>query len=1735
LTAAICLSQLTTAAASAPAPVLHGHAHHLDKVVRAGHQPKVKGKHKLTDPARVAAPSSGSTTGAAGTVAPLDQTGGTWQFAGPQPIAGDYGSASGRVTSLAVDPTSSAIVYAGTAGGGVWKTSDSGTTWTPLTDNQATLSIGAVAVDPNNHLTVFAGTGEANRSIDSQAGEGVLKSTDGGATWTFYGGSQFAGHHIYAVAVDRTNSSHVLVASSVGLFSSTDGGQTYTFNSSLFGLSPNTANYDPRVDALVQDPDAAHSSRWYAAVDERCLESGFIGVSTDGGATWSQSIRASSLSGLPKIARIGMGEGQGGVIYATLAACEDTSLKFQDGQLAGLLKSTNYGTTWVNTPMPDPFTVSSESQGWYDITIGVDPTNSNRAVFGGITMLSTSDGGLTFTDIARPYSGGPVHPDFHAIAFTGAKSFYTGNDGGVWRTFDLGGTGTASDWTNLSATLAVTTFYGGDASDSTHMIGGAQDEGTSGLVPGGPASPAWNQLAGGDGGYVSMVPGTTTYYGEQSYGAIFKADYTNPGSATAAGPCAAASDPACPEASAFVAPFVIDPANPSIMFTAGTHLYRSTSGGLPAGSGGWSQISGDLSTGTTYFADGDYVSAMGISSDGSELVLGTAGGKLWFVSSPSASPTLTDLTSSIPAFSAADYTGNPWVSAISGVICQSGSCRATVALGAVGVSRVISVSTTSPATDLDRNLGTLIPNVVVNSVLVTDDGTYIGSDSGVYACFALCGSTSPSWLAIGTGLPNAKVDQVTLSGDRKDVIAWTHGRGAWVLPRVAASSLSATSIDFSGVTVGETNQQFVWFRNSGLSTTEFTSIALSGPNAADFSLAEANCRFNPVVGGPPPITMSPGASCELLVTFVASTTSGESATVTLSNSATPSLTVALTGSAQSPAAAVTPTILTYATTSVATSTDATVSISNSGPGYLDVKSYQFTGADPGDFFYSGDTCLKARVAPGTTCTVNVSFKPISSGTRTAIFAITDNAPDSPQTVSLSGDGSQPSVMVSPSSVDFGSQNDGTATTQTVVVTNNGPGLFVLTGLPGYGVTITGANANDFALTQAPCPPAQVAPGSQCAINVEFAPRYGEVGVRTATLNLIDNATSSPQQVALTGTAVGAVETVSPTSIDFGNVLWNQTGSHAVTVTNTGTADLVLGTASASTSFAVPHGTDFCSGKTLVPGTSCTLTVIFQPVGASIPPQPANGWLGIPPYANVQLRGTAIGPLLTLNPPPPPVASSWWLVLPNAAVGGSSTMTVTVQNWDKLSDGSTVPGSADLHVTAFSITGPAASDFSIVGQNCIGVAVAPSSSCTVTLKFKPTTTGLRDATLNIADDAYCCDSKADVSGTGIASSPCTSATIGTSPASPGAQGATVTVSGTAATCGKPLYRFWLRPPGRAWTIVQNYSTSSTFSWNTSLSSGGAYALEVDVRDQSSSASYDAVATTSYSLAVCSSLGLSTSSQPPQVAGTTITLTANASCPGTAEYRFWISESGVWTKVQDYSSANTYSWNTTGKPAGTYGLEVDVRDHGSALAYDVVKNSSFALTTATCGVPSFSASPASQAGTGATVTLSASTTGCPHPQYRFWIAPPGGSWSVVQNYGTLSTYTWTSTGSAGSYRLEVDVRDASSTASYEHYASMTYSLVACTGAQLTTDLQSPQQAGATVKLTASATCLGKPQYRFWVRDTTGKWSIVEDYGTSNTFSWNTTNLPPGTYGLEVDVRDQGASASYEAVKNITFQVS
>jgi probable HAF family extracellular repeat protein len=283
-----------------------------------------------------------------------------------------------------------------------------------------------------------------------------------------------------------------------------------------------------------------------------------------------------------------------------------------------------------------------------------------------------------------------------------------------------------------------------------------------------------------------------------------------------------------------------------------------------------------------------------------------------------------------------------------------------------------------------------------------------------------------------------------------------------------------------------------------------------------------------------------------------------------------------------PIASLSPSSVTFLTRAIGTTSPAkTVVLKNTGTSSLSITSIAIAGTNAGDF--SQTNSCPATLAAGASCTISVKFKPTASGTRNALLRVSDNAAGSPQEVTLSGIGT--TAELSPLSISFGVAAVGTTTAARAVTLTN----LATTTLNITGIAITGINPGDFAQTNT-CGNSLSA-GASCSISVSFKPTAS--GARTAALSVSDNAAGSPQKVTLGG--VGTTVKLSPTSLNFGLVVVGMTSAaQNVTLTNVGTTILsITGIAITGTNAGDFSQTHTC-GSSLSAGTSCSISVTFQP-------------------------------------------------------------------------------------------------------------------------------------------------------------------------------------------------------------------------------------------------------------------------------------------------------------------------------------------------------------------------------------------------------------------------------------------------------------------------------------------------------------------------------------------------------------
>jgi len=654
-------------------------------------------------------------------LAPPPIAGSQWTSIGPATIP-ISGGAIGRLTAIAVDPTDPGTIYVGGAQGGVWKTITGGASWVPTTDGECSLAMGWITVDPVNPDIVYAGTGEQHFSADSYYGCGLLRSTDGGGSWTQLGASVFrtstGGAKISRVVVDPSTAGSVgttrlYVASDFGIHVSTDGGAS--FARALTGI----------VTDLVMDP--RNPAVLYAAVRG-------IGVyrSADRGTTWF-------------LASTGFATAMQRINLALAPSAPDTlyaSVQGSGPDLAGIWRTTDGAATWTQRAATG---ASCGSQCWYDMAIAVDPANPDVVYFGGVGLFKSTDGAGTFAAIT-----GGVHVDQHVLAFapSDAGQLFVGNDGGIYRSTDGGGS-----WTSLNTDLVLTQFYEGIALhpwEPQTVMGGTQDNGT--LTSDGTST--WWHVLGGDGGFTAIDhrdPGIR--YAETQWSV--NSGYSGPRRSDGGGFVLRTNGIDVSDRALFIPPLVMDQTDPAVLYFGTYRVYRTTDRAES-----WTPISPDLTGGS------GRVSAIAPApSDPGVLYVGTSDGRVQSTTDGGATWTLRSLPTSGTRY-VQDIAVDPR-DPLTAWVVVSGFLTPHVFRTTDGGATFANVSGSLP--DSPVNAVAVDPTSRAMVVIGTDVGAYLSADSG------------STWTPLMSGMPNVAIFDIAYNANTGTLIAATHGRGMFRL------------------------------------------------------------------------------------------------------------------------------------------------------------------------------------------------------------------------------------------------------------------------------------------------------------------------------------------------------------------------------------------------------------------------------------------------------------------------------------------------------------------------------------------------------------------------------------------------------------------------------------------------------------------------------------------------------------------------------------------------------------------------------------------------------------------------------------------------------------------------------------------------------------------------------------------------------------------------------------------
>ncbi|MCB9357756.1 MAG: T9SS type A sorting domain-containing protein [Calditrichaeota bacterium] len=649
---------------------------------------------------------------------PLDES---WSNIGPTNYAG-------RMLSIAWNPSNTQIIYAGSASGGLWKTTNGGTSWTPLTDDLPSLAIGAVVLDPTNPNIIYIGTGEGSFNADAVFGAGVFKSTDGGATWNTTGLSwtQSQSRAINKMVIDPNNPQIVYAACNSaigGIYKTTDGGTSWT------------RYHTGDVKDIEMHPDSSNVLYCTVGYPWGGSTNG-IYKSTNSGVTWTQLT-----SGLPSGTSFGrldvaISPSNPAVLYAGISQTITSG-----AGLYGVYRSTDYGASWsLRASTPNMYS----GQGWYNLVCEVNPTNSNEVWSNGLDAYRSQDGGATWTRMtiwSYPESNSQyAHADHHAMAFMPGSSttMILGTDGGLFKSTN-GGT----SWVGLNSGLVTYQYYAicDDALQPNVAYGGTQDNGTNKYNN----SSTHTRVLGGDGGYCNVdYTNSNNVYAATQRGNHYRS--TNGGSSFSS------IQSGISGSGSWVTPRVMDPSSPTTLYTGTNVVYKTTNSGTS-----WTAISDAL--------DGSTISCIAVApSDPQTIYIGYEGydGKVFKTNN--GGTTWTNIETGIPERYPTYLAVHPTNRDI--VYCTvSGYSSGHVWKSTNGGSSWSNVSTGLP--DIPANCMVMDQTDPNKLYVATDLGVYYSSNAGT------------SWSDFSAGLPNVVVDFLALHPSTGKLRAGTHGRGMW--------------------------------------------------------------------------------------------------------------------------------------------------------------------------------------------------------------------------------------------------------------------------------------------------------------------------------------------------------------------------------------------------------------------------------------------------------------------------------------------------------------------------------------------------------------------------------------------------------------------------------------------------------------------------------------------------------------------------------------------------------------------------------------------------------------------------------------------------------------------------------------------------------------------------------------------------------------------------------------------
>lgn len=664
-----------------------------------------------------------------------------WEFLGPTTTPGGY-DGLGRLNCVAFHPSNPNIMWVGSPGGGIWKTTDMGTTWTPLSDYNGVLGVSGIAVNPNHPDSIYIATGDGDRgSLHGLTGGpsgdnksiGVLLSSDGGLSWKPTGLTWSIAQVklISKIIMHPHNPKHLLIAASDGVHLTTDGGITWSVKQSGYFMDIAFAPGNPSV-VYATTFDYFGKAKMYK--------------SDNAGLSFRETFM------LPSANRI--------AIATTPANPGKVMLLLSDkdnGRFGGIYQSTDtgnsftvkYDTSQINLLSSAYNGKTKKGQGWYDLAFAIDLKDENKIFVGGVNIWKSTNGGDSFTintmwtgnKNQNPRATQVTHADKHMLAYNPLNGYlFDCNDGGIYYSNNDG-----ESWNMISNGLGIMQFYRMSVteSDTNMVLAGAQDNGTKVR-----RDQSWYESTGGDGMDCVIDPDNPDiFYSGIQYGKINK---------TENGVVTVISDniPNKPKGS-WVTPYILDPNDPQTLYAGYKAIYRSNDRGQT-----WVPICDSL-------WKPNYVINIAVAEGNLDIIYAADfyrvyktinGGKTWILMYSNSNP-ITQIKI---------HPRNPHVIYLS-------------ISSYVASAKVYRVNTLASGIDKTTNLTLNLPNVATNCILydkASREGLYLGTDIGVFYKDTSMGE----WELINNNLPNVVVTDLEINYTHRLLYAATFGRGVWKTP-----------------------------------------------------------------------------------------------------------------------------------------------------------------------------------------------------------------------------------------------------------------------------------------------------------------------------------------------------------------------------------------------------------------------------------------------------------------------------------------------------------------------------------------------------------------------------------------------------------------------------------------------------------------------------------------------------------------------------------------------------------------------------------------------------------------------------------------------------------------------------------------------------------------------------------------------------------------------------------------